>query len=380
MAALNESSVQRKFANVNNTQDSIQSLSLWVLHHKAHSERIVELWYKAVKKGESCLGRGFRTRCVFRGVLTETDFYKPIWKVWLNSIHDTSILRLFTVLVISVSVMNTSKFQTLRLLAACVFSEDSTPFDTVLHLQRNRSNVQEETCNHVQGRIQGSSQRCGAFGQVRTTCCTGPETDGFSRNRCANCRKQTSINDDKLAFQRPIHSPECRQNTENLDRAKGVRCWIYGGSAFFVGYVPLHFTKLLNSKCHHFVEKLSGNQKIWSCSQSKLFARCCPLLDILCGTNLIENCTTLLSGFQTMWKPVQHSIQNYSQNSRWSSERICWNGTTSKIFVWSSLMANFRCSRSRQLWWKNFGALENLNSIRRQKGGSWAPFVWMHPV
>ncbi len=78
MAALNESSVQRKFANVNNTQDSIQSLSLWVLHHKAHSERIVELWYKAVKKGESCLGRGFRTRCVFRGVLTETDFYKPI--------------------------------------------------------------------------------------------------------------------------------------------------------------------------------------------------------------------------------------------------------------------------------------------------------------
>ena len=52
MAALNEASVQRKFANVNNTQDSIQSLSLWVLHHKAHHERIVELWFKALKKGK----------------------------------------------------------------------------------------------------------------------------------------------------------------------------------------------------------------------------------------------------------------------------------------------------------------------------------------
>ena len=52
MAALNEASVQRKFANVNNTQDNIQSLSLWVLHHKAHHERIVELWYKSLKKGK----------------------------------------------------------------------------------------------------------------------------------------------------------------------------------------------------------------------------------------------------------------------------------------------------------------------------------------
>ena len=60
MAALNEASVQRKFANVNNTQDSIQSLSLWVLHHKAHHERIVELWFKALKKGNI---NELRTEC-----------------------------------------------------------------------------------------------------------------------------------------------------------------------------------------------------------------------------------------------------------------------------------------------------------------------------
>ena len=50
MAALNESNVERKLQGVANTQDSIQSLSLWVIHHKAHHEKIVGIWLKVVKK------------------------------------------------------------------------------------------------------------------------------------------------------------------------------------------------------------------------------------------------------------------------------------------------------------------------------------------
>lgn len=52
MASLNEANVERKFKQVSNTQDSIQSLSLWVIHHKAHHEKIVSIWVKVLKKGE----------------------------------------------------------------------------------------------------------------------------------------------------------------------------------------------------------------------------------------------------------------------------------------------------------------------------------------
>ncbi|XP_076443831.1 uncharacterized protein LOC143282163 [Babylonia areolata] len=47
---LNEESVEKKLMSVMNTQDSIQSLSLWIIHHKTHYAHIVELWYKVMKK------------------------------------------------------------------------------------------------------------------------------------------------------------------------------------------------------------------------------------------------------------------------------------------------------------------------------------------
>ena len=49
-SALNEESVEKKLKTVNNTQDSIQSLSLWIIHHKSHHDKIVELWLKVLKK------------------------------------------------------------------------------------------------------------------------------------------------------------------------------------------------------------------------------------------------------------------------------------------------------------------------------------------
>jgi len=47
---LNEESVEKRLMSVTNTQDSIQGLSLWIIHHKTHHVRIVELWYKVMKK------------------------------------------------------------------------------------------------------------------------------------------------------------------------------------------------------------------------------------------------------------------------------------------------------------------------------------------
>lgn len=45
-----EENIEKKMENVSNTQDSVQNLSLWIIHHKSHSKRIVDVWFKVLKK------------------------------------------------------------------------------------------------------------------------------------------------------------------------------------------------------------------------------------------------------------------------------------------------------------------------------------------
>lgn len=47
---MSEENLEKKMLNVTNTQDSIQSLSLWLIHHKSHHKRVAEVWLKTVKK------------------------------------------------------------------------------------------------------------------------------------------------------------------------------------------------------------------------------------------------------------------------------------------------------------------------------------------
>lgn len=49
---MSEENLEKKMLNVTNTQDSIQSLSLWLIHHKSHNKRVAEVWLKTVKKGK----------------------------------------------------------------------------------------------------------------------------------------------------------------------------------------------------------------------------------------------------------------------------------------------------------------------------------------
>ena len=51
MDTLDESWVERKLMTATNTQESVQSLSLWALHHKTHHERVVSIWFKVLKAG-----------------------------------------------------------------------------------------------------------------------------------------------------------------------------------------------------------------------------------------------------------------------------------------------------------------------------------------
>jgi hypothetical protein len=50
MKGMDEESVAKKFRNVSATQDNIQSLALWVIHHKTHHEKIVDIWFKVLKQ------------------------------------------------------------------------------------------------------------------------------------------------------------------------------------------------------------------------------------------------------------------------------------------------------------------------------------------
>lgn len=50
MAGFSEAVLQKKLTEVNNTLPSIQTLSLWLLHHRKHSASIVKVWYNELKK------------------------------------------------------------------------------------------------------------------------------------------------------------------------------------------------------------------------------------------------------------------------------------------------------------------------------------------
>lgn len=50
MATFSEQTLAKKLNELNSTQQSIQTLSLWLIHHRKRSKLIVDLWYKELKK------------------------------------------------------------------------------------------------------------------------------------------------------------------------------------------------------------------------------------------------------------------------------------------------------------------------------------------
>jgi regulator of Ty1 transposition protein 103 len=44
--SFSESSLNKKFFELNSTQQSVQTLSLWLIHHRKHSHTIVKIWLK----------------------------------------------------------------------------------------------------------------------------------------------------------------------------------------------------------------------------------------------------------------------------------------------------------------------------------------------
>lgn len=52
MSGFSESALERKLAELTNSQQSIQTLSLWKIHHRRHHKAIVNVWLRELKKAD----------------------------------------------------------------------------------------------------------------------------------------------------------------------------------------------------------------------------------------------------------------------------------------------------------------------------------------
>lgn len=50
MSSFSDSNFVKKLSELNNTQQSIQTLSLWLIHHRKHSKSIVQIWFRELQK------------------------------------------------------------------------------------------------------------------------------------------------------------------------------------------------------------------------------------------------------------------------------------------------------------------------------------------
>ncbi|XP_041263991.1 regulation of nuclear pre-mRNA domain-containing protein 1A isoform X4 [Pyrgilauda ruficollis] len=50
MSAFSEAALERKLSELSNSQQSVQTLSLWLIHHRKHSALIVSVWERELRK------------------------------------------------------------------------------------------------------------------------------------------------------------------------------------------------------------------------------------------------------------------------------------------------------------------------------------------
>ncbi|XP_008316255.1 regulation of nuclear pre-mRNA domain-containing protein 1B [Cynoglossus semilaevis] len=53
MSSFSESALEKKLSDLSSSQQSVQTLSLWIIHHRKHSGLIVKVWHRELKKAKS---------------------------------------------------------------------------------------------------------------------------------------------------------------------------------------------------------------------------------------------------------------------------------------------------------------------------------------
>lgn len=55
MTSFSTATLEKKLSDLSNTQHSVQTLSLWLIHHRKHAKAIVQAWYKELAKGKQIM-------------------------------------------------------------------------------------------------------------------------------------------------------------------------------------------------------------------------------------------------------------------------------------------------------------------------------------
>lgn len=58
MSTFSEQALQDKLSRLSSSQDSIETLSLWIIHHRVHASASVELWLRSFIECESVIDSG----------------------------------------------------------------------------------------------------------------------------------------------------------------------------------------------------------------------------------------------------------------------------------------------------------------------------------
>uniref|UniRef100_A0A8C9S6J0 Regulation of nuclear pre-mRNA domain containing 1B n=1 Tax=Scleropages formosus TaxID=113540 RepID=A0A8C9S6J0_SCLFO len=53
MSSFSENALEKKLAELSNSQQSVQTLSLWIIHHRKHSALIVRVWHRELKRAKT---------------------------------------------------------------------------------------------------------------------------------------------------------------------------------------------------------------------------------------------------------------------------------------------------------------------------------------
>jgi len=67
MALFNDDNLKNKLVNLNMSQQSIQTLSLWLIHNKKHANTVVNVWFKELSKGKASFYQSKQTDDILRG-------------------------------------------------------------------------------------------------------------------------------------------------------------------------------------------------------------------------------------------------------------------------------------------------------------------------
>ncbi|CAN0280644.1 unnamed protein product [Lampetra planeri] len=52
MSSFSESALEKKLSELSNSQQSVQTLALWLIHHRKHSRSVVQVWHRELKRAK----------------------------------------------------------------------------------------------------------------------------------------------------------------------------------------------------------------------------------------------------------------------------------------------------------------------------------------